>query len=145
MAKRPFVIFAEDDHEDWNLIQDALDECHPNDTPTWERCVDGVALLDRLRDGTRPIPDLIMLDLRMPRMDGAEALDAIRSDTALKHIPVVVLTTSKSEADIFMSYHKGANSYVVKPVSYDAIKETLHAVKHYWTTVVRVPKTEAVK
>jgi len=143
MSGRPFVIFAEDDHEDWGLIQDALEECRLEDSPIWERCLDGRALLDRLRDSARPTPDLIMLDLRMPRMDGAEALDALKADPALKHIPVVVLTTSKSEADVFMAYHKGASSYVVKPVSYDAIKESLRALKHYWTTVARVPKNGA--
>jgi len=138
MSVSTLVIFAEDDHEDWGLIKDALEECN-QDEIRWERCLDGVELMARLKDSQQRKPDMIMLDLKMPKMDGAEALQEIRMTPELQHIPIIILTTSKLEADIFQSYHKGASSYVVKPVTYETIKSVLHDIRYYWTKVARIP------
>ncbi|MEI6297546.1 MAG: response regulator [bacterium] len=134
----PFVIFAEDDNEDWLLISDVLDE-ECSTKLKYERVVDGEALLDRLRDGSKILPHLIMMDLKMPKMDGAEALKAIRADPSLRHIPVIILTTSSLEADIFKAFHGGANSYLVKPVKFPDMASVLKEVHHYWTSVSVLP------
>jgi CheY-like chemotaxis protein len=135
----PLVIFAEDDDEDWMLIEDALVDC---EAPLQvERVRDGVALLTRLKQG--PDPSLIMLDLRMPKKDGSEVLREIRQDTQLQHLPVIVMTTSKLDSDIFRSYCEGANSYVVKPVTFDLMAKALRELHHYWTKVVQLPKRVA--
>jgi len=133
----PLLIFAEDDNEDWILVEDTLKECE--DQCSVERVEDGEELLARLEDDTKPTPSLVMLDLKMPRMDGSEALQAIRASKRLRHIPVVIMTTSRTEADIFSAYSKGANSYVLKPVTFEAMKEVLKELHHYWLSVVALP------
>lgn len=138
MAHNPLVLFAEDDDEDWLLVEDALaDSQLPAEV---ERVKDGQTLLARLRDLKLREPDLIMLDLKMPRMDGGTALREIRKDHALRHMPVVVMTTSQLEADIFNSYYEGANTYVVKPVTFDAMSKVLQDLHYYWIRVARLPK-----
>lgn len=139
MAKSlPLVVWAEDDNEDWLLISDVLEEdCKAK--LRYERVKDGEELLERLRDKTKPLPHLVMMDLKMPRMDGAEALQEIRSDPELKAIPVIILTTSSLESDIFRSYHKGANSYLVKPVRFPEMATALKSVHRYWTQTVSLP------
>jgi len=113
MAKNkiiPLVLFAEDDDEDWILISDVLEEeCKAR--LRYERVKDGIELLARLTDSERPLPHLIMLDLKMPKKDGAEALKDIRNNPGLKHLPVIVLTTSNLETDIFKAYHGGEFLY----------------------------------
>jgi len=137
-ADIPLVLFAEDDDEDWILISDVLDnECQAR--MRYERVKDGEALLARLRDPSLPIPHLVMLDLKMPRKDGTETLKEIRDDVNLRHIPVIVLTTSKLEADIFRAYHAGANSYLVKPVRFPEMANILKAAHHYWAEIATVP------
>lgn len=107
---------------------------------------DGVELLDYLlRRGafkdpaSSPRPGLILLDLNMPRMDGREALTQIKADPRLRRIPVVVLTTSKSEEDIFRTYDLGAASFVTKPVSFDALTEIIRVLQVYWLQIVALP------
>lgn len=134
----PLILFAEDDDEDWILISDVLDnECRAK--VRYERVKDGEALLARLRDPALPTPHLVMLDLKMPRKDGTEALKEIRADTNLRHIPVIILTTSKLDADIFGAYYVGANSYLVKPVRFPDMAKVLKAAHHYWTEIATVP------
>lgn len=132
----PLVLFAEDDREDWILIQEAMKDCDCK--LRVERVENGQQLLDRLRDGHR-MPDVVMLDLQMPLMDGQEALREIRSDPKLRHLPVIVMTTSKLEADIFQSFHDGANSYVVKPINYEDLETLLKSVKKYWLETSMIP------
>lgn len=98
---------------------------------------DGVAAMEHLR--SQPQPDLIVLDLNMPRMDGREVLQAIRGDAKLKLIPVVVLTTSVSEADVFATYGLGANAYVVKPVDFTQFIDAVRSIETFWLSVVRLP------
>tara|TARA_Y100000310_G_scaffold91693_3_gene89159 strand:+ start:3167 stop:3607 length:441 start_codon:yes stop_codon:yes gene_type:complete len=131
--KVPLLLFAEDDDEDWMLIRDTFDACK---TPNrLERVKDGVELMARLRDSSKEPPSLILLDLKMPLKNGHEALTEIRGDDDLRHIPVVIMTASRSEADIFQSYYNGANSYIAKPVEEDH----LQTMKRYWTDVVNLP------
>ena len=84
-------------------------------------------------------PGIILLDLNMPRMDGKEALGEIRSDPALRDIPVVVLTTSKADEDVLRSYSLGANSFIVKPVSFEGLVDVMRSIDTYWFEMVRLP------
>ena len=76
----------------------------------------------------------------MPKLDGAEALKEIRRDARLRHIPIVMMTTSQLEADIFRAYFEGANSYVIKPVTFELMAKALKDLHYYWTEVVKLPK-----
>ena len=92
-------------------------------------------------DGTdSPRPGLILLDLNMPKKDGREALKEIKADPDLRKIPVVVLTTSKAEEDIYRSYDLGVNSFITKPVSFDALVGTMKALAQYWFQIVELPR-----
>jgi CheY-like chemotaxis protein len=86
-----------------------------------------------------PRPGLILLDLNMPKKDGREALREIKADPQLKHIPVVVLTTSKAEEDIYRSYELGANSYITKPVTFASLVEVMKTLGKYWFEIVELP------
>ncbi len=134
------ILFAEDDNEDWMLIQAAFKDCA---IPHIERVRDGEELLERLSDPEKTLPHIIMLDLKMPRMDGPEVLVEIRDDERFKHIPVIMMTTSELESDIVRSYTAGASSYVVKPVTFDAMRQVMKDLHYYWTHVSVVPYTEA--
>ena len=87
-------------------------------------------------------PDLVMLDINMPRMDGLSALRAIRADPALRGIPVVMLTTSDAESDVLKSYESFANAYIVKPISMDNFFQVIKTFEDFWFSVVRLPRTE---
>ena len=90
-----------------------------------------------------PTPDLVLLDLNMPQMNGREVLAAMKSDPALARIPVVVLTTSDVERDIAISYDLGAAGYVTKPVDFDQMFQAIHGIEEYWFAIVRRPSREA--
>jgi CheY-like chemotaxis protein len=135
---------ADDDADDRMLTRDALAEARlANDLRFVE---DGEELLDYLRRRGRfsepdccPRPGLILLDLNMPRMDGREALAAIKSDPSLRRIPVVVLTTSKAEEDIYRSYDLGVNSFITKPVTFEGLVSVMRALGQYWFEIVELP------
>lgn len=86
-----------------------------------------------------PRPDLILLDLNLPRRNGWELLAQIKTDDGLRHIPVVVLTSSDVERDIALSYEHGANAYITKPVDFEGFVRVVNAVEHFWFTIVRLP------
>jgi len=104
---------------------------------------DGEDAMKRLRRegdySAHPMPDLILLDLNLPRMDGREVLEAVRSDTRLMRIPIIVLTSSKAEIDVLKSYDLKANGYVVKPVDFGRLGEIVAAIETFWFTVVVLP------
>lgn len=138
------ILIADDDPDDQLLVRDALLENRVfNDI----RFVgDGQELMDYLLQrgaystpAQAPRPDLILLDLNMPRKDGREALREIRQDEELRCIPVVVLTTSKADEDVARMYELGVNSFIVKPVTFQALVEVIHVVTEYWFTIVRLP------
>ena len=91
-----------------------------------------------------PRPGLILLDLNMPRKDGREALKEIKSDPGLRQIPIVVLTTSQAEEDIFRSYDLGANSFISKPVTFNGLVEAIKDLGKYWFAVVELPAEPSV-
>lgn len=105
---------------------------------------DGVSALAFLRkEGEHagaPTPDLILLDLNLPRMDGREVLAAVKADPELKQIPVVVLTTSEAEEDVLRSYALHANAYVTKPVDFDRFIDVVRQIDDFFVTVVRLPR-----
>ncbi|MBA4741587.1 MAG: response regulator [Azoarcus sp.] len=144
LRKMPVVLLADDDADDRLLTQDAF--AHGSLVCELRTVCDGVELFDYLlRRGkyaapaVTPEPALILLDLNMPRMDGREALVRLRADETLRHIPVIVLTTSKSDDDIVGSYVAGSNSFITKPVSFAGLVEAMRAVGHYWFDVVELP------
>jgi CheY-like chemotaxis protein len=101
---------------------------------------DGKALMDYLQKRTtRTLPDLILLDLNMPRKNGYECIEEIRADRDLSHVPIVVLTTSTSDREVRRAYRLGANSFVTKPVSFAKTVATLRGLFDYWDGVVQLP------
>jgi len=106
--------------------------------------IDGVEAIDflRRRNGyaAAPRPDLILLDLNMPRKDGREVLAEIKNDPDLKVIPVVVMTTSQAEQDILQSYMLHANCYITKPVNFDRFMEVVRSIENFWLNVVILPE-----
>ncbi len=105
---------------------------------------DGVSALEFLRKegehAEAPTPDLILLDLNLPRMDGREVLAAVKEDPRLRQIPVVVLTTSEAEEDVLRSYALHANAYVTKPVDFDRFIDVVRQIDDFFVTVVRLPR-----
>lgn len=147
-TKPCIILMADDDPDDRLLVKDALGECKSETgiVDLMRFVDDGEDLLDYLnRRGkysdpiSSPRPDLILLDLNMPRKDGREALKEIRATAELKSIPVVIFTTSRAETDIKLVYGLGANSFITKPTAFDALVNTLGAVSHYWLHVVELP------
>ncbi|CAD78982.1 MAG TPA: response regulator [Rhodopirellula baltica] len=141
-AKPIDILLAEDSETDAELTMDALQQgkIRNNIYHVW----DGEEVLQFLRkegeykDAVRP--DLILLDLNMPRMDGRTVLKELRSDDRIKAIPVVVLTTSSQERDIHESYGLAANNYIVKPVDLVQFFEVIQSVQEFWVNVVKLPK-----
>ena len=141
------ILIADDDADDRMLARDALEESRLANTLKF--VVDGEELLDYLhRRGTfadaamSPRPGVILLDLNMPRKDGREALREIKSDPQFRSIPIVVLTTSKAEEDIYRSYDLGVNSFITKPVTFEGLVEVMRAVGKYWFEIVELPRAQ---
>jgi CheY-like chemotaxis protein len=138
------ILLADDDEEDRMLAADAMVESRvANDLRFVE---DGEELLDYLYKRGRyaapdaaPTPGLILLDLNMPRKDGREALREIKADPDLRRIPIVVLTTSKAEEDIYRTYDLGANSFITKPVSFEGLVGVMRDIGRYWIEIVELP------
>jgi CheY-like chemotaxis protein len=138
------IVIADDDADDRLMAKEALEECRlANDIDFVE---DGVELMDYLRAngkyaaaGTRKKPGLIILDLNMPKMDGREALREIKADPSLRRIPVVVMTTSKAEEDIYRTYDLGVNSFITKPVTFDGLVSVMRILGSYWIEIVELP------
>ena len=138
------ILIADDDADDRMMASEALEESRlANDLRFVE---DGEELLDYLYHRGRfagaddsPRPGLILLDLNMPRKDGREALREIKSDPQLRSIPIVVLTTSKAEEDIYRTYDLGVNSFITKPVSFDGLVSVMKAIGRYWFEIVELP------
>jgi CheY-like chemotaxis protein len=134
---------ADDDPDDLLMAGKALAENHvANPLRT---VGDGEELLEYLYQRGKftpenaPKPCFILLDLNMPRLDGREVLKVIKADEKLRHIPVVILTTSKAEEDIFKTYDLGANSYITKPVTFEGLVKILGTMRYYWLEIVNLP------
>jgi chemotaxis family two-component system response regulator Rcp1 len=126
---------VEDSSTDAFLIQEALRQVafdHHVEVVT-----DGVAALSRLRSGTRP--DLVLLDLNLPKKDGREVLAEVKSDPELRSIPVIVLTTSSAPPDVAFAYSHHANSYIRKPLGLDRLVEAAAAIRDFWVRTATLP------
>lgn len=140
------ILLADDDPDDRLLVREAFEENHLlNVVHTVE---DGEELLEYLHKKGKFTkcavrPNMILLDLNMPRKSGLEALQEIKADPDLRSIPVVVLTTSKAEEDIIRSYDLGVNSFVVKPVTFESLVELVKTLGNYWFQIVELPGREA--
>jgi CheY-like chemotaxis protein len=135
------VLVVEDDDGDALMIEEALAACAV--PAAVQRVVDGREAVDFLRrDGAytdAPRPDLVLLDLNMPRMDGREVLAEIKTDRALQSIPVVVLTTSAAEEDVLSSYERRANAYVTKPIDLAAFETAVQEIDRFYREVAVLP------
>jgi two-component system, chemotaxis family, response regulator Rcp1 len=135
------ILLAEDNPADVRLTIEALRDAKVrNNLHVVENGIEALAFLRREgKYAGSPHPDLILLDLNMPRMDGREFLALIKSDPELKRIPVVVLTTSGAEEDIVKSYNLHANCYISKPVDLDQFITVVRSIEDFWLTIVRLP------
>ena len=138
------ILMADDDEDDCLLAQEALIESRLANN--LHIVCDGEQLMDYLyrRDKYRdidlsPRPGLILLDLNMPKKDGREALKQIKADANLRQIPIVILTTSKADEDIYRSYDLGANSFITKPVTFSGLVEVMKTIGKYWFEIVELP------
>lgn len=143
-GKQVVILMAEDDPDDRLLSKEALEAAHLKNELRF--VVDGEDLMDYLcnrgkyqnnDDSARP--GIILLDLNMPRKDGREALAEIKADEQLRRIPIVVLTTSKSEEDILRSYDLGVSGYITKPVTLEDLIRVMKMIGQYWFEIVELP------
>ncbi|MUH00993.1 response regulator [Scytonema sp. UIC 10036] len=136
------VLLVEDNPGDVQLTQIALEDSKISVNLNVAR--DGVEAMAFLRKEEKykgmPTPDIILLDLNLPRKDGREVLAEIKEDRILRRIPVVVLTTSGSEEDVLRAYNLCANCYITKPVDFDQFVKIVHSIESFWFTVVKLPQ-----
>ncbi len=142
MRGRPIeILLVEDNPGDVRLTVEALAEGKVNNT--LRVAEDGVVAMQMLRRegeyAEQPRPDLVLLDLNLPRMDGREVLAELKKDEDLRRIPIVVLTTSNAEKDILETYGHHANCYIVKPVDYVSFIDVVRSIDEFWMTVVTLP------
>jgi two-component system, chemotaxis family, response regulator Rcp1 len=135
------ILLVEDNPADVGLVEEAFQDGR------LQCCLDvaqdGVAALEYLRrvqaQGKAHLPDLILLDLNLPKKDGREVLGEVKADPALREIPVIVLTTSDDEADVHRAYGLHANCYLTKPVEFDDFIRKVRSIEDFWLTFVRLP------
>ena len=135
------ILVADDDEIDRGFLRKAWEESRVSNDLRFVG--DGEELIEYLHHAGRysdpasaPRPAVILLDLNMPKKDGREALREIKIDSELRHIPIIILTGSKAEEDILRSYDLGANSYITKPVTFEALADVLQVLRRYWIEIV---------
>ncbi len=140
------ILLADDSVTDVMLAEEALE--HAKVRNNLHVVKDGVEAIAFLRQegqyADKPRPDLILLDLNMPRKDGREVLTEVKADESLRAIPVVVLTTSQAQEDVLSSYGLHANCYITKPVDFEQFTNVVRAIDQFWFTVVTLPTSENV-
>ncbi len=138
------ILLVEDNPGDVRLTKEALKDAKVlNEIYVAKDGVEAMEFLHKQGQFTEaPIPDMILLDLNLPRKDGREVLAEIKKDPKLKHIPVIVLTTSKADEDIIKTYNLHANAYITKPVDLNRFVEIIHALEEFWFTIVKLPPKE---
>jgi chemotaxis family two-component system response regulator Rcp1 len=135
------ILLVEDNPGDVRLTQEALREAKIANTVWIAR--DGEAAMEFLRQqgdhAGAPRPDLVLLDLNLPRKDGREVLEEVKRDPALHRIPVIVLTTSSADRDVLLSYDLHANCYIKKPIEYEEFIGAVRGIENFWLKIVRLP------
>lgn len=145
VASRPIeILLVEDSPSDTELTIEALREAKiANNLSHVEDGVEAMEFLRRTNSYAHaPVPDLILLDLNLPRKDGREVLLELKADPDLRVIPVVVLTTSKADQDIFRAYQLQANCYITKPVDFEQFVNVVRSIEHFWLEVVALPRKD---
>lgn len=141
MLKKARILVVEDSEADQIIIQRAFDKgkinCHLH------MCENGEVALSFLRETLAAVdealPDLILMDINMPVMDGKRTLEHIREDVQLKHLPVIMLTTSSAEKDVLESYQLGVNAYLTKPLSHSDFVDAIQKLENFWLDLVTLP------
>jgi len=140
-AKPIEILLVEDNPGDADLAREALRDSKVANA--LHGVVDGVQAMEFLRRQGRFVnamrPDLVLLDLNLPKKDGREVLSEMKSDDDLKRIPVVILTTSQDEADVLNSYNLHANCYITKPIDLSQFLKVVRAIEDFWLTIVKLP------
>ncbi|MCU0411822.1 MAG: response regulator [Bacteroidetes bacterium] len=137
-AARPVeILLVEDNPADARLVRETLKDGRMETNLTVAR--DGVEAIERLADAEHYRPDLILLDLNLPRKNGLEVLEEIKQHESLRSIPVIVMTTSESDQDILRAYNLHANAFITKPVDLDQFTEVVRKTEDFWFTIVRHP------
>ena len=138
------ILLVEDNPGDVRLTKEALKDAKVlNEIYVAKDGIEAMKFLHREGQFSKvPLPDLILLDLNLPKKDGREVLAEVKQDQTLKHIPVVVLTTSKADEDIVKTYNLHANAYITKPVDLNRFVEIMHALEEFWFTIVKLPPKE---
>lgn len=131
------ILLVEDNEGDIILTKEALKEAKIKNTISV--AMDGQVALDMLNNGS-PLPDMILLDINLPKIDGIEVLAAIKNDERLRMIPVIILTTSSAENDILVSYKNHANCFITKPVDLNRFIEVVKTIESFWISIVRLPQ-----
>ena len=138
------ILLVEDSPGDVRLTREALKEAKVLNS--LNVAADGVEALEFLHRRGKfagaPRPDLVLLDLNLPRKDGREVLEEIKADSSLKRIPIVVLTTSNAEEDVVRAYDLHANCYITKPVDFRQFITVVQSIEDFWLTVVKLPRSE---
>ena len=138
------ILLVDDNEGDILLTWEALEEARIINKISI--AYDGMQAIDLLKKSARiagTMPDLILLDINLPKMNGTEVLSTIKSDPDLRRIPVIMLTTSSSEKDILASYNNYANCYITKPVDLDRFMDVVRTIEDFWISIVKLPKTHA--
>lgn len=137
------VLLVEDNPGDVRLMKEALKDAKVKNNlyvvSDGEEALSFLRRQENYSSYSPPMPDLIMLDLNLPRKDGREVLQEIKNDPDLMHIPVVIVTTSSAEEDVLKSYNLHANCYVTKPVDLEQFIKVVKAIENFWLTIVKLP------
>ena len=135
------ILLVEDNPGDVRLTQEALKEAKiRNRLSVAGDGVEAMAFLRREGSySTAPRPDIVLLDLNLPRKDGRQVLADVKADPVLRRIPVVILTTSKAEEDILKTYDLHANCFITKPVDFDQFVKVVQSIEHFWLSIVTLP------
>jgi CheY-like chemotaxis protein len=143
-AKATTILIADDDADDRLMMRDAMEDSPLSQNLRFvedgEELMEYLLRLGKYSDPDKsPRPGLILLDLNMPRKDGREALQEIKANSQLRQIPIVVLTTSKAEEDIYRTYDLGVNSFISKPLSFEGLVNLMNTLGNYWFETVELP------
>lgn len=137
MMPTPLILLVEDNPADARLTIEAFRRADAD--LQVEVCEDGESALARLRDASAPLPQLILLDLNLPGIDGREVLEVLKADPTLRRVPVCILTTSRAEEDIERAYAQHTNAYVVKPVDLNDFRAAVQQIERFWLRTAEIP------